>query len=45
VVTGTEEQKKIYLPKIATAEWVVAYALSEASFGIGCDETFAREPR
>jgi alkylation response protein AidB-like acyl-CoA dehydrogenase len=30
---GTEEQKKIYLPKIATAEWVVAYALSEASSG------------
>jgi alkylation response protein AidB-like acyl-CoA dehydrogenase len=30
---GTEEQKKIYLPKIATAEWVVAYALSESSSG------------
>jgi alkylation response protein AidB-like acyl-CoA dehydrogenase len=30
---GTEEQKKVYLPKIATAEWVVAYALSESSSG------------
>ncbi len=30
---GTEEQKKIYLPKIATAEWITAYALSESSSG------------
>ena len=30
---GTEEQKKIYLPKLATAEWIAAYALSEASSG------------
>jgi butyryl-CoA dehydrogenase len=30
---GTEEQKKIYLPKIATAEWITAYALSEATSG------------
>jgi alkylation response protein AidB-like acyl-CoA dehydrogenase len=30
---GTEEQKKKYLPKLATAEWVAAYALSEASSG------------
>jgi alkylation response protein AidB-like acyl-CoA dehydrogenase len=30
---GTQEQKKVYLPKIATAEWVVAYALSESSSG------------
>jgi alkylation response protein AidB-like acyl-CoA dehydrogenase len=30
---GAEEQKKIYLPKLATAEWVAAYALSEASSG------------
>ena len=30
---GTEEQKKRYLPKLATAEWVGAYALSEASSG------------
>jgi butyryl-CoA dehydrogenase len=30
---GTEEQKKKYLPKIATAEWIAAYALSEATSG------------
>jgi len=30
---GAEEQKKIYLPRLATAEWVAAYALSEASSG------------
>jgi butyryl-CoA dehydrogenase len=30
---GTEEQKKRYLPKIATAEWIGAYALSEATSG------------
>jgi butyryl-CoA dehydrogenase len=30
---GTEEQKKSYLPKLANAEWVAAYALSEASSG------------
>ncbi|HEX4230092.1 MAG TPA: acyl-CoA dehydrogenase family protein [Bryobacteraceae bacterium] len=30
---GTEEQKQKYLPKLATAEWVAAYALSEASSG------------
>ena len=30
---GTEEQKKIYLPKLASAEWVAAYALSEATSG------------
>ena len=30
---GTEEQKKRYLPKLATAEWVGAYALSESSSG------------
>jgi alkylation response protein AidB-like acyl-CoA dehydrogenase len=30
---GTEEQKQRYLPRIATAEWIVAYALSEASSG------------
>ena len=30
---GTEEQKKRYLPKLATGEWVGAYALSEASSG------------
>ena len=30
---GSEEQKKKYLPKFATGEWVAAYALSEASSG------------
>jgi alkylation response protein AidB-like acyl-CoA dehydrogenase len=30
---GTADQKQKYLPKLATAEWVAAYALSEASSG------------
>jgi len=30
---GTEEQKRKYLPKLASGEWVAAYALSEASSG------------
>jgi alkylation response protein AidB-like acyl-CoA dehydrogenase len=30
---GTEDQKQRYLPKLATAEWIAAYALSEASSG------------
>jgi butyryl-CoA dehydrogenase len=30
---GTEDQKKKYLPKIASGEWVAAYALSESSSG------------
>jgi butyryl-CoA dehydrogenase len=30
---GAEEQKKIYLPRLASAEWIAAYALSEASSG------------
>ena len=30
---GTEEQKQRYLPKLATAEWISAYALSESSSG------------
>ncbi len=30
---GTSEQKKKYLPKLVTGEWVGAYALSEASSG------------
>src|SRR5450631_1972964 len=28
---GTEEQKRKYLPKLATGEWIGAYALSESS--------------
>jgi alkylation response protein AidB-like acyl-CoA dehydrogenase len=30
---GTDEQKRKYLPKLATGEWVAAYALSEATSG------------
>ena len=30
---GTEEQKRRYLPKVATAEWVGAYCLSESTSG------------
>ena len=33
VYFGTEEQKKKYLPKLATGEYVGAYALSESSSG------------
>jgi alkylation response protein AidB-like acyl-CoA dehydrogenase len=30
---GTDAQKEKYLPKLATGEWIAAYALSEASSG------------
>ena len=30
---GTEAQKQKYLPKLATGEWIGAYALSESSSG------------
>ena len=30
---GTEDQKQRYLPKLATAEWIAAYSLSESSSG------------
>jgi len=30
---GTEEQKQRYLPRLASGEWIAAYALSEASSG------------
>ena len=30
---GTPEQKRKYLPKLVTGEWIAAYALSEASSG------------
>src|ERR671923_2867121 len=33
VFFGTEEQKKKYLPKLASGEWVGAYALSESTSG------------
>ncbi|GCE47605.1 hypothetical protein EI42_03846 [Thermosporothrix hazakensis] len=35
VYYGTEEQKKKYLPKIASGEWISAYALTEP--GVGSD--------
>jgi alkylation response protein AidB-like acyl-CoA dehydrogenase len=40
VYYGTEEQKKKYLPRLATGEWVAAYALTEA--GSGSDALAAR---
>jgi butyryl-CoA dehydrogenase len=30
---GTEEQQQTYLPRLASGEWIAAYALSEASSG------------
>jgi len=33
VYFGTEEQKKKYLPRLASGEWIGAYALSESSSG------------
>ncbi len=30
---GTEDQKKKYLPRLATAEWIAAYCLSESTSG------------
>src|SRR5919108_5752781 len=33
VFFGTEEQKKKYLPKLASGEWIGAYALSESTSG------------
>ena len=30
---GTEEQKQRYLPKLASAEWIAAYCLSESTSG------------
>ena len=32
---GTEAQKRKYLPKLATGEWIAAFALTEPS--AGCD--------
>src|SRR6185369_15398084 len=33
VYYGTEEQKQRYLPKLATGEWLAAYALTEPQAG------------
>lgn len=35
VFYGTEEQKRAYLPKLASGEWIAAYALTEP--GVGSD--------
>ncbi len=35
VYYGTEEQKQKYLPKLASGEWIAAYALTEP--GVGSD--------
>lgn len=40
VYFGTEEQKQKYLPKLATAEWIGAYCLSES--GSGSDSLAAK---
>ena len=32
-LAGTEEQKDLYLPKLASGEWIGAYALTEAGSG------------
>ena len=42
---GTEEQKQKYLPKLATGEWIAAYALSEASSGSDAMNLRARAVR
>jgi alkylation response protein AidB-like acyl-CoA dehydrogenase len=33
LIGGSEEQKKKYLPKLASGEWIAAYALTEAGSG------------
>jgi alkylation response protein AidB-like acyl-CoA dehydrogenase len=33
LIAGTDEQKKRYLPKLASGEWIAAYALTEAASG------------
>ncbi|HTV06420.1 MAG TPA: acyl-CoA dehydrogenase family protein [Acidobacteriaceae bacterium] len=42
---GTEAQKQKYLPKLATGEWLAAYALSEASSGSDAMNIRARAVR
>jgi len=45
ILHGTEEQKKKYLPKIASGEYLVAFALTEPNVGsdAGAIETTAQE--
>jgi alkylation response protein AidB-like acyl-CoA dehydrogenase len=33
LIAGTEEQKQKYLPRLASGEWIAAYALTEAGSG------------
>jgi alkylation response protein AidB-like acyl-CoA dehydrogenase len=42
VYFGTEEQKKKYLPKLATGEWIGAYALSEPQAGSDAQNSLTR---
>jgi alkylation response protein AidB-like acyl-CoA dehydrogenase len=42
VYFGTEEQKKKYLPKLATGEWISAYCLSEPQAGSDAQNALTR---
>jgi alkylation response protein AidB-like acyl-CoA dehydrogenase len=42
VYFGTEEQKKKYLPKLATGEWIAAYCLSEPQAGSDSQNSLTR---
>ena len=42
VYFGTDEQKKKYLPKLATAEWIGAYCLSEPQAGSDAQNSLTR---
>jgi alkylation response protein AidB-like acyl-CoA dehydrogenase len=42
VYFGTEDQKKKYLPKLATGEWVAAYCLSEPQAGSDAQASLTR---
>ena len=42
VYFGTEDQKKKYLPKLATAEWIGAYCLSEPQAGSDAQNSLTR---
>jgi alkylation response protein AidB-like acyl-CoA dehydrogenase len=42
VYFGTEEQKKKYLPKLATGEWIAAYCLTEPQAGSDSQNSLTR---
>jgi alkylation response protein AidB-like acyl-CoA dehydrogenase len=42
VYFGTEEQKKKYLPKLVTGEWIAAYCLSEPQAGSDAQNALTR---